>query len=732
VKCRIVAWVQAPLGPLDGQSEPRAGAADALAPAAEPDTVEDSRALASFVWDSLTEYAVFTISSAGLIASWNSGAERTFGYSRDEIVGRHFSVIFTPEENGAGMPGNELRRAVADGRVDRDCWHVRRDGTRFWGTNTVQPLLDPHGAQRGFMKVVRDSTERYEAAVALRESEERFRLLVDGVTEYAMFSTGPDGRITLWNSGAERTFGYTTEEIIGESFSKLYAPDDIAMGLPETELAQARKRGQIETERWQVRKDGTRFLALWRLTRLKTNRVGTPSGFAATAHDVTERRAGERAMWDRAFHDALTGLPNRALLTEHLQRAILRTKRHARSRCALLYLDLEDFKAINDDYGHGSGDEVLKEVARRIQACLRPEDVVARLGGDEFCILLADISGPRVANSLAARVHAALSVPLTWAAADRVVSASIGIALGGALYDSADDMLRDADAAMYEAKGRGRRQTVVFDDRLRERGRSRHVLEADIRAAIERDELFLEYQPIVSLRDKRIAGFEALLRWRHPARGVLPPNDFIPIAERTGSIVPIDRWVLATACRQLRAWQQEFAQAGSLTMSVNLSPKQLADPEFSSCLDAILRDSGAPAASLKLEITETAIMGNTDAVLASLAAIRALDVEIQVDDFGTGYSSLSYLCTFPLNTVKLDGSFIAGIEGNEDQTEIVRAIVALAHNLRLTVVAEGVETRGQLSALETLACEFAQGFLFHRPMGADAARNVIAGIGPQT
>ncbi|HWT05340.1 MAG TPA: EAL domain-containing protein, partial [Xanthomonadales bacterium] len=499
---------------------------------------------------------------------------------------------------------------------------------------------------------------------------------------------------------------------------------------PDRELAQAREHGLVESERWQVRKDGTRFVALRRLTLLRAEHEGLAGGFAATAHDVTKRRATEQTMWDQAFHDTLTGLPNRALLVEHLDRAVARTKRDPRVRFAVLYVDLENFKAVNDDFGHLAGDRVLKEAAHRIQACVRPEDVIARFGGDEFTILLRDTLTPLVADALARRIHRALSVPFTVGKSERFVTASIGIVLGTPAYDASEDVLRDADAAMYEAKGRGLMQTVIFDDGLRERDLSRQILEVDVRGAVDRDELFVEYQPIVSLHDLHVAGFEALLRWRHPQRGVLQPGGFIPIAERTGSIVSIDRWVLRTACRQLRAWQTEFPAADALTMSVNMSAKQFAHADVPSRLEEILSDSGAPGRSVKIEITETALMEHTDAVLAALAGIRALGIDIHVDDFGTGYSSLSYLCTFPLNAVKLDRSFIAGIDGDADRREIARAIVALAHNLRLTVVAEGVETLEELRAVQALSCDFAQGFLLHAPLGAEAARDVVGAAYP--
>jgi diguanylate cyclase (GGDEF)-like protein/PAS domain S-box-containing protein len=682
------------------------------------------------LWDSLTEYAVFTLTSDGAIATWNAGAVRTFGYDRSEILGQDFSLIFTPEEIASGLPALELRQATAEGRVNRDCLHVRKDGRRFWGTNTVQPIRDSNGKQLGFTKVVRDSTDRYEAAIALRQSEERFRLLVESVTDYAIFSTGPEGDITLWNSGAERTFGYTSAEIVGKSFSTLFVPEDVARGVPERELSQARRQGELEIEGSQLRKDGTHFTAIRRLTLLKAEHEGAVEGFAATAHDVTARRASERGMWDRAFHDSLTGLPNRALVMDHLQRLVARMKRHPIEQFALLYLDLKDFKAINDDFGHPEGDLVIKEAARRLLACGRAEDIVARLGGDEFTILLDPIETVSTAQGVAKRVHAALAVPFDVQGSDRVIGASIGIALGSPAYNSASDALRDADIAMYEAKASGDpEQTVVFDDSLRERGLSRHELESDIRHAIERNELFLKYQPIVTARDRRIVGFEALLRWRHPRRGLLSPIEFIPIAENTGAIVAIDRWVLGEACRQIRIWQSEFIHAQGLTISVNVSAKQFDHDDFPSYVGGVIAASGIIPQLLNIEITESVILEETDAVLAALAGIRALGVGIHVDDFGTGYSSLSYLANFPLSGVKVDRSFTASIDRGGDQAKIVRAIIALAHELGLIVVAEGIETAAESRTILAMSCELAQGYLFHPPLDVGDALELIASIG---
>jgi diguanylate cyclase (GGDEF)-like protein/PAS domain S-box-containing protein len=687
---------------------------------------DESQTLSHFVCDSVTEYAIFTIASDGAIATWNPGAERTFGYERDEIVGKNFAVIFTAEDVAGGIPAAELSGALAHGRIDRDAWHVRKDGTQFWGTNTVQPLVDAGGRRFGFAKIVRDSTERYNAALALRQSEERFRLLVDSLDDYAIFSIAADGTIALWNAGAQRTFGYRPDEIIGANFAKLFTADDATRRVPDEELRETRARGHVENERWQVRKDGSRFVAQRRLTQLRANPVIEGHGISVIAHDVTLRKAHEQTMWDQAFHDTLTGLANRALLVEHLQNAIARASRRPDKPFALLFLDLDDFKTVNDDIGHILADGLLAQIAGRLCGSVRPEDVVARMGGDEFAILMSEVNGPGDAHALADRIHASFATPFSVAEHDVTVAVSIGIALAsGAAGTVAEDALQDADVAMYEAKARGGAQTVVFDDGMRERVVSRRLLETDIERAIERDELFVEYQPIVALNDLRLLGFEALVRWDHPVRGVLAPCEFIPSAEQTGAIIPIDRWVLRAACRQLRLWQLELPQAAALTMSVNLSAKQFMHDDMSRKIAQTLDDARLDATALKLEITESTIMEKSDKAFSQLAAIRDLDVEIQIDDFGTGYSSLSYLRMFPVSAVKIDRSFITGMDGHRDRAQMVRAIVTLAHNLRLSVIAEGIETVAELQTLRSLECEHGQGFLFSAPLGAKAARALI-------
>ncbi|MEA2688233.1 MAG: hypothetical protein QOD51_840, partial [Candidatus Eremiobacteraeota bacterium] len=547
----------------------------------------------------------------------------------------------------------------------------------------------------------------------------------DSVDNYAIFSASAEGCITLWNAGAERTFGYAADDVVGKQFAMLFTETDVAADVPDAELEQVRELGVVENERWQMRKDGTRFIAQRRIALLKPDPGAGPQGFSVIAHDITERRASEQTMWDQAFHDTLTGLANRALLIEHLQNAVARAKRRPEKRFAVLFLDLDDFKSVNDDVGHILADGVLAQVAKRLRGCVRPEDVVARLGGDEFTILQNEVHGEQDAVALANRIHGSLAVPFSVAGHHVVVGTSVGIALGGAALSTVQDVLRDADVAMYEAKGRGRAQTVVYDEGMRARVVSRHLLETDIRGAAERNELFVEYQPIFELHNLRLIGFEALVRWRHPERGILSPGEFIPMAEQSGAIIPIDRWVLHAACSQLRAWQLDLPQAAPLTVSVNMSAKQFVHEDLRETILRTLEGCQIPAASLKLEITESTIMEKSDKVFSTLAAIRALDVEIMIDDFGTGYSSLSYLRMFPVSAVKVDRSFITGMDGHEDRAQMVRAIVMLAHNLHLTVVAEGVETVAELAALQELSCECGQGYLLSRPLGAEAARALI-------
>jgi len=417
-----------------------------------------------------------------------------------------------------------------------------------------------------------------------------------------------------------------------------------------------------------------------------------------------------------AFHDALTGLPNRSLFTDHLRVALRRAHQNEKYLFGVLFLDLDRFKNINDSLGHPCGDELLKLVARRLEMCIRQTDMVARFGGDEFAILLDAIQDASDAVRVAEKVQQVISEPFKLASHEAITTASIGVALSTSGYTEAEDIIRDADTAMYRAKDRGKARCEIFDTAMHTRAVTLLRLESDLRRALEKDELCVYYQPIVSLASGELHGFEALVRWQHPERELVSPDDFIPLAEETGLILPIGLLVLRDACNQLRKWQQYSLSNRDLIMSVNLSGKQLMQPDLIERIEEVLHESQINPWHLKLEITETVVMENPELAAVTLAKLRSLGVRLSIDDFGTGYSSLSYLNRFPVDTLKIDRSFVTSMNAADENLQIVKTIVTLAGNLGMQVVAEGVETEEQLEQLRLLKCQYGQGFLFSKPL----------------
>ena len=417
-----------------------------------------------------------------------------------------------------------------------------------------------------------------------------------------------------------------------------------------------------------------------------------------------------------AFHDALTGLPNRSLFTDHLRVALRRAHQNEKYLFGVLFLDLDRFKNINDSLGHPCGDELLILVARRLEMCIRQTDMVARFGGDEFAILLDAIQDESDVVRIAEKVQHAISAPFKLVSHETITTASIGVALSSAGYTEAEDIIRDADTAMYRAKDRGKARCEIFDTAMHTRAVTLLRLESDLRRALEKDEFCVYYQPIVSLASGELHGFEALVRWQHPERGIVSPSDFIPLAEETGLILPIGLCVLRDACLQLRKWQQYSFANRDLIMSVNLSGKQLEQPDLIDRIEEVLHESQINPWHLKLEITETVVMENPELAAVTLAKLRSLGVRLSIDDFGTGYSSLSYLNRFPVDTLKIDRSFVSSMNEADENLQIVKTIITLAGNLGMQVVAEGVETEEQLHQLRSLKCQYAQGFLFSTPL----------------
>jgi len=598
------------------------------------------------------------------------------------------------------------------------------DGHIVWVLMT-KTLGSSFNGEVTFDGLVEDISERKLAAEALRESEARYALAANGTI---------DG---LWD------WNVTTGEVFySPRFSAMLGlnPEDLGQDLegwlarviPEDrsrlgEALHGHAEGspaELELEYRIRHADGT---VLWMLCRAAAVRGsdGRATRVTGAQRDITERKEGDELLRHDTFYDGLTGLPNRAFFMEKLRGASEKQGSDTPQAFALLVIDVDRFQFVNDSLGHVIGDQLIIALAHRLKSCLRPEDTLARLGGDEFAILLEDVKAPTDAARIADRIHLDLERPFELCGHEIFATASIGIAPSTADADSPEVMLRDADTAMHRAKTKGRARHEVFHSSMHTHAVELLKLEGDLRRALERQEFLIYFQPIVALENWKIAGFEALLRWQHPERGLVLPEEFIPLAEDTGLIIPIAKWVLLEACRQTSVWQAAYPGDPPVSVSVNLSSRNLAHPDLIEQVDRALAESGLSGASLGLEITESALIENSEHALSVLARLRALNIRLQIDDFGTGYSSLSYLQQFPIDTLKIDRSFTTRMPGDGQSAEIVRTIMSLARNLNLSVVAEGVETREQAESLLDLHCELAQGFFFHPPLHPDQVNALL-------
>jgi diguanylate cyclase (GGDEF)-like protein/PAS domain S-box-containing protein len=566
--------------------------------------------------------------------------------------------------------------------------------------------------------------QRRRADEIVRRSEKRFRALVQNASDVVLICTS-EGSVTYQSPSAGTVWGYAADGLLGRPFLAVVHPDDQPAFREFLEQLNAAPGSTRGTE---LRLHDARD-AWCHVEVILTNLLHEPDveGLVVTARDIAPRKAFEKQLIHQAFHDSLTLLPNRALFSDRLEQALVRTARR-QSNVGLLYLDLDNFKLINDGLGHQAGDELLVEAATRLQSCVREEDTLARLGGDEFVILLGHATEAEAVQA-AERIEQQFMRPFRIEGHDFVVTVSIGIALSDSAQELPDNLLRNADLAMYSAKAGGRAGHVVFQASMRTDSLSRLSLENDLRGAIQRGELRVHYQPIVILDSGRVTEVEALVRWLHPTRGLMEPADFIPVAEETGLIVPIGQWVLEEACRQVAAWRVDFPVKPALTVSVNLSPRQFQQLTLAEQVSTVLRKTGLAPAALKLEITEGAIMRDVEATIKTLEQLKELGVKIAIDDFGTGYSSLAYLKRLPLDILKIDRSFIKGIGHDPEDTAIVRAIISMAKSLNLSVTGEGIETAEQATLLRGWACELGQGYFFGRPLNTGALTELLRTAG---
>ncbi|QOV88889.1 putative bifunctional diguanylate cyclase/phosphodiesterase [Humisphaera borealis] len=565
------------------------------------------------------------------------------------------------------------------------------------------------------------------AALVASERQAQKLALVASRTDNAVVITDTAGRIEWVNDGFTRMTGYQLDEVLGRK------PGEVLQG-PETDPATVERIRRcmhnaepVEAEIRNYSKSGRCYWLSMEIQPVR-DASGKLTQFVAIERDISERKQMEQELREAARTDRLTGLPNREMLLDRLQQAILRARRMPTYHYAVLFIDFDRFKIVNDSLGHQMGDRLLRETSRRLVECLRANDtlaadrdpsVAARMGGDEFVILLDGLASPQDACIVAERVLGVLSRVYRLGEHEVFSTASIGVVTSDLAADNADAVLRDADTAMYEAKARGKGRYVLFDASMRDRALDRLQLENDLRHAQALGQLRLHYQPIVSLTTGELESVEALIRWEHPKRGLVSPIHFIPITEETGMIVPIGEWVLREACRQLGEWRRELGDRAPRSISVNVARKQLMVPSFPATVRKVLSESGMAPSSLHLEITESEMMADAKAAIEVLRSLKEIGVKIDMDDFGTGYSSLSCLRQFPIDVLKIDRSFVANIDEGRDLAALVHAVTQLARNMGISVVAEGIERADQVVLLQSLECTFGQGYYFAKPMPAD-------------
>jgi diguanylate cyclase (GGDEF)-like protein/PAS domain S-box-containing protein len=645
--------------------------------------------------------------------------EGMLGYTPDEwLTGRLWEKRLHPDDRERVLAADE--RFEAGGEFFSEEYRLlAKDGSVVWVREGAVLIRDEAGEPLYWQGVIFDVTERLEAEKALRRSEASLAE-AQRIAHVGSWEWDPRTGELSWSDEIFRIYGFEPQQFVPtfERLMEVVHPAD--REILRQNVDRALNQGEpYDFEHRIVRPDGE-VRMVHRQAEVMRDESGEPLRMVGTVHDITERKALEERLQHQALHDPLTGLPNRVLFVDRLRHALKRAKRRG-AEVAVLFMDLDNFKVINDSLGHKTGDRVLVAASKRIRALLRPEDTVARFGGDEFVILLEELEDTGGVIRVAERISEELRVPFIFGGRQLFVTASIGIVTGNIDGRHAADLLRNADLAMYRAKHAGKARFEVFEEAMNARAIERLELGNDLRRALERHEFVLHYQPQVELKGGKIVGFEALLRWEHPERGLILPSEFVTVAEETGLIVPIGRWVLEEACRQTKEWQEQYPAEPLVACCINLSARQFQDPGLTRTVAQVLEETGLEPRSLGLEITESTAMGDAPATAAELEELQNLGVRVVIDDFGTGYSSLSYLERFPVDYIKIDRSFVDRLDEDPGAAVLVSGVIRLAHALGLKVIAEGVESAQQLEQLQRMRCDIAQGHLFKKSLPSEAA-----------
>lgn len=680
------------------------------------------------VVEAVLDYAIFLLDPEGLVKTWNSGAARIEGYTAEDVLGAHFSRFFAEEDLDTGKPARLLHQAAVHGRVEDEGWRVRKDGTRFWANSTITAIRGSAGEITGYAKVTRDVTDRKQAqdalvsqfsdelqaqSEALKASDARYRTVFHTSPEAVAISRVSDGIILDANQAFLDVTGYERSEVIGKTTTQLRI---WAIPRDRFRLVEAlRHDSYCRDMEFRFRRKNNEIF--WARLSVSFIEVDGARCILSFARDISESKAAEEKIKDLAFYDPLTGLANRRLLLQRLTKTAITRRRSSRKR-ALLFIDLDDFKTLNDTLGHHIGDLLLQEVARRIIGCVRRNDTVGRFGGDEFVVMLEDLSeisenATAQARTVAEKILSAIALPYVFEGHDCSSASSIGIAVFGDDAKSVNDVLQQADIAMYQAKAAGRNTIRFFAPSLQAAVNSRASAEDDIRRAIRTNQFVLYYQP--QMDSGRMTGAEALLRWNHPRRGIVFPGEFIPLAEETGLILSLGNWALECACMQIASWALNKKTA-YLTVSVNISVRQMRHPSFVEQVLTTLERTGANPRNLRLELTESMFVDNFEEIIAKMKVLRAHGFKFSVDDFGTGFSCLSYLKRLPIDELKIDQTFVHDIVGDANSGAIAESIILLGRALGLSVIAEGVETKEQRDSLIRLGCSSFQGWLFSQAL----------------